>query len=109
MAAPRQPTSEEFRGGISSHKGYEQYGANVEEREKFASGEIEPETLIDEHRMCIGDPEQCISVIGALKDLGVDQFLGLVQFSDISHEESLRTIELMGEHVIPRFGGTKSR
>jgi alkanesulfonate monooxygenase SsuD/methylene tetrahydromethanopterin reductase-like flavin-dependent oxidoreductase (luciferase family) len=95
----------QYFGGISSHKGYEQYGANVEEREKFASGEMAPETLIDEHRMCIGDPEHCMSVIAALKDLGVDQFLGLVQFSDISHGESLRTIELMGEHVIPRFGG----
>jgi hypothetical protein len=48
-------------------------------------------------------------VIDGLKKLGVDQFLGLVQFSDISHEESLRTIELMGEYVIPRFDTTHSR
>lgn len=48
-------------------------------------------------------------MIEALGDLGVDQFLGLVQFSDISHKESLRTIELMGEHVIPRFSGAKSQ
>jgi alkanesulfonate monooxygenase SsuD/methylene tetrahydromethanopterin reductase-like flavin-dependent oxidoreductase (luciferase family) len=99
----------QYFGGISSHKGYEQYGANVEERQKFAAGLVAPETLIDEHRMCIGDPEQCASVIDGLKKLGVDQFLGLVQFSDISHEESLRTIELMGEYVIPRFDTTHSR
>ena len=35
--------------------------------------------------------------------LGFDQFMCLVQFSDVRHEESLRTIELIGRHVIPRF------
>ena len=29
--------------------------------------------------------------------------MGVVQFNEITHEESLRTIRKMGEEVIPRF------
>jgi hypothetical protein len=59
--------------------------------------------------MCIGDPDRCTAIIENLARSGVDQFLGLVQFSDVSHEESLRTIELMGKAVVPRFGTARSR
>ncbi len=93
----------QYFGGIASHKGYEHYGAQTKEREQLAAGEIATEALIDNHRMCIGDPDGCAAIVGNLERMGVDQFLGLVQFSDVSHEESLRSIELMGKEVIPRF------
>lgn len=93
----------QYFGGIQSHEGYEHYKAIEEHRRKVASGEIAPESLIDEHRMCLGDPDNCTATLRSLEKMGVDQFLGLVQFSDISHEESMRTIELMGKHVLPRF------
>jgi alkanesulfonate monooxygenase SsuD/methylene tetrahydromethanopterin reductase-like flavin-dependent oxidoreductase (luciferase family) len=93
----------QYFGGIQSHQGYEHYKAIEEHRRKVASGEIAPESLIDEHRMCLGDPENCAGILRSLEKMGVDQFLGLVQFSDITHEESMRTIELMGQQVLPRF------
>jgi len=53
--------------------------------------------------ICIGDPDRIARNIEVYEKLGFDQFMCLVQFSDVSHAESLRTIELIGRHVIPRF------
>jgi alkanesulfonate monooxygenase SsuD/methylene tetrahydromethanopterin reductase-like flavin-dependent oxidoreductase (luciferase family) len=97
-----------YFGAIAQHKGYAEYKKGFEERENFAHDEVDPmdraRSLIDEARLCVGDPDSCAAMIERLRDeLGIDQFLGVVQYSDLSHEETMRTIELMGKEVIPRF------
>lgn len=102
-----------YFGAIAQHKGYSEYAKGFEERAQFAHDEVDPleraNDLIAQSRLCIGDPDGCAQVIENLRDgLGIDQFLGVVQYSDLSHEEVMRTIELMGTQVIPRFAPAAS-
>ena len=53
--------------------------------------------------MCVGSPDSCEAIIRQYESIGIDQFMGVVQFSNITHEQSMNTIRLMGEEVIPRF------
>ena len=46
---------------------------------------------------------QCLDMSKAYEEAGVDLLLCLVNPYDISHESVMHTIELMGEHVIPKF------
>lgn len=54
--------------------------------------------------MCVvGSPETCIEKIRKYQDLGCTQMLGVQQIHGVPHEKVMRSIELMGEHVIPAF------
>ena len=74
---------------------------SVEERQQITGHD--PLEAIAEARVCAGDPATCYDIIRQWEAIGIDEFMGVVQFNEITHEESLRTIRLMGEHVIPRF------
>jgi alkanesulfonate monooxygenase SsuD/methylene tetrahydromethanopterin reductase-like flavin-dependent oxidoreductase (luciferase family) len=96
-----------YFGEIAQQKGYDEYGAQIGERIAMVNQPLDPlkkaRELIDSAALCIGDPELIYRNVKLYQELGFDQFMCLVQFSDIRHEESLRTIELIGKHVIPRF------
>jgi len=96
-----------YFGEIAQQKGYDEYGAQIGERIKLASEVQDPvakaRELIANAGLCIGDPDALYRNVCEYERLGFDQFMCLVQFSDITHRESLRTIELIGKHVIPRF------
>jgi alkanesulfonate monooxygenase SsuD/methylene tetrahydromethanopterin reductase-like flavin-dependent oxidoreductase (luciferase family) len=51
----------------------------------------------------VGDPEQCMKKIRRYEELGVDQLICYVQFGTLPHESIMRTIQLLGEHVIPEL------
>ncbi len=61
------------------------------------------EYLVDANACALGTPEQCLEMCKAYEEAGVDLLLCLVNPYDISHEHVMQTIELMGEHVIPKF------
>jgi alkanesulfonate monooxygenase SsuD/methylene tetrahydromethanopterin reductase-like flavin-dependent oxidoreductase (luciferase family) len=90
----------EWRGQVVP--GYEYYG-NVN-REAAQSAAREAGSLIDSGVFCIGDPETCIRIIERYEAAGVDQLLCLMQAGRIPHEKIMRSIELFGEKIIPRFG-----
>jgi alkanesulfonate monooxygenase SsuD/methylene tetrahydromethanopterin reductase-like flavin-dependent oxidoreductase (luciferase family) len=90
-----------YFGNVPERPGYNERSMSVEERQKL--GTQDPLQAIDEARICAGDVDTCIDIIRQWEAIGVDEFMGVVQFNEITHEESLRTIRLMGEHVIPRF------
>lgn len=96
-----------YFGEIAQHKGYDEYKAAFEEREELAEGGFDQteraRELVSESRLCVGDPQAVTNVVRSLEELGVDEFLGVVQFSDLTHDEVMRTIELMGREVIPQF------
>ncbi len=96
-----------YFGEIAKQPGYDEYGAQIGERIAMAAEEYDAEEkareLIDVAGLCIGDPETIVRNVVEYQRLGFDQFMCLVQFSDITHEESLRTIEMIGREVIPRF------
>jgi alkanesulfonate monooxygenase SsuD/methylene tetrahydromethanopterin reductase-like flavin-dependent oxidoreductase (luciferase family) len=96
-----------YFGEIAQQKGYDEYGAQIGERLAMVNQPIDERAkareLIDSAALCIGDPDLVCRNVAMYEELGFDQFMCLVQFSDITHAESLRTIELIGKHVIPRF------
>jgi alkanesulfonate monooxygenase SsuD/methylene tetrahydromethanopterin reductase-like flavin-dependent oxidoreductase (luciferase family) len=98
-----------YFGEIAKQKGYDEYGAQIGERIAMVTQELDPlqkaRELIASAALCIGDPDAIFRNVSEYERLGFDQFMCLVQFSDITHQESLRTIELIGKHVIPRFRG----
>jgi hypothetical protein len=51
----------------------------------------------------VGDPDQCVQKMLRYADLGVDELICYVQFGYLSHESVMRTIELLGTHVIPEL------
>jgi alkanesulfonate monooxygenase SsuD/methylene tetrahydromethanopterin reductase-like flavin-dependent oxidoreductase (luciferase family) len=51
----------------------------------------------------VGDPDQCMEKILRYERLGVEQLICYVQFGYLKHESIMRTIELLGKHVIPEL------
>ena len=51
----------------------------------------------------LGTPDQCIDTCRRYEAAGVDQLLCLVNPYKIPHEAVMQTIEMMGEHVIPKL------
>ena len=36
-------------------------------------------------------------------EVGIDELIGVAQFNHVTHEQTMTTIRLMGEHIIPKF------
>jgi alkanesulfonate monooxygenase SsuD/methylene tetrahydromethanopterin reductase-like flavin-dependent oxidoreductase (luciferase family) len=68
---------------------------------KHAAGELDPKVFNDVHMIIVGDPDQCYAKFKEYEKLGVDEVICYVQFGYLSHASIMRTIELLGTHVIP--------
>jgi len=66
-------------------------------------GQIDVDAYSREDMIIVGDPDQCLRKILRYADAGVDQLLCYMQFGDLPPEKVLRSIELLGEHVIPEL------
>jgi alkanesulfonate monooxygenase SsuD/methylene tetrahydromethanopterin reductase-like flavin-dependent oxidoreductase (luciferase family) len=83
--------------------GYEYYGEiNRAASEQSSSHMV---SLIENGTYCIGDPEACIRIIEKYEAAGVDQLICFMQAGRIPHDKIMRSIELFGEQIIPRFRG----
>jgi alkanesulfonate monooxygenase SsuD/methylene tetrahydromethanopterin reductase-like flavin-dependent oxidoreductase (luciferase family) len=90
-----------YFGDVPQRPGYNERSQSVEGRKEVAVAD--PEKAVEEARVCAGDANTCYDIIRQWEEIGIDEFMGVVQFNEITHEESMRTIRLMGEQVIPRF------
>lgn len=55
-------------------------------------------------RWIIGDPDECIAQIQHIRDeLAVNHMIFTMPWAGSSQEERLRTIDLLGRHVLPSF------
>jgi alkanesulfonate monooxygenase SsuD/methylene tetrahydromethanopterin reductase-like flavin-dependent oxidoreductase (luciferase family) len=70
---------------------------------KMMRGEVTYEELDAEDMVIVGDVPKCIEKLERYRATGVDRVLCLMQFGRIPHAAVLRSIELFGKHVIPRF------
>ena len=61
------------------------------------------EYLTESGACVLGTPDECIEACRKYEAAGVDLLLCLVNPLKIPHESVMRTIELMGTEVIPRF------
>lgn len=55
----------------------------------------------NEDMIIVGDPDRCIEKMKKYADLGVDQLLCYMQFGKLPHEAIMRSVDLLGTHVIP--------
>ena len=65
--------------------------------------EFDADTMADRAIMVAGDPESCIKAIKVHEATGVDQLQFLMATETIGHAEVMKSIEMFGKHVIPKF------
>jgi hypothetical protein len=67
-------------------------------------GDPSPAELIERGTsFCFGTPEDCIKFAESYEAMGVEQILCLTAIGPAAHEESMNTLKMFGEHVIPHF------
>lgn len=71
-------------------------------REEFPEGDF---TLADlsEERFIVGTPDDCIEQIRLYEEFQITDLIFRVQKKEISHENTMTSIRLFGEEVIPAF------
>jgi alkanesulfonate monooxygenase SsuD/methylene tetrahydromethanopterin reductase-like flavin-dependent oxidoreductase (luciferase family) len=81
-----------------------------EEKDKFfpllrkhSEGNFDVQVFNQADMIVVGDPEQCMKKIRRYEELGVDQLICYVQFGYLPHESVMRTIQLLGEQIIPEL------
>jgi len=67
------------------------------------SGEEAYEVLANEGGVIIGDVETCIRKMKDYEAIGTDRLLCFQQVGGLSHESILDSMQLIGEHIIPKF------
>lgn len=70
---------------------------------RHRDGKFDPKVFNDADMIIVGDPDRCVTKMLKYAELGVDQLLCYVQFGYLPHESVMRTIELLGKHVIPEL------
>ena len=61
------------------------------------------EYLAESGACVLGTPEDCLEMCRRYEEAGVDLLLCLVNPYKIPHDAVMRTIQMMGEEVIPKF------
>jgi alkanesulfonate monooxygenase SsuD/methylene tetrahydromethanopterin reductase-like flavin-dependent oxidoreductase (luciferase family) len=70
---------------------------------KMQKGECTFEELDAEDMVIVGDVDHCLRKVERYAEVGLDHFIALMQCDRIPHEKVLRSIELFGTHIAPRF------
>ncbi|MCP4908872.1 MAG: LLM class flavin-dependent oxidoreductase [bacterium] len=106
---------DQYYGGIFESKGYEEFaesskpyggGANETGKDRPLSAQLVdagPDGLISSATICVGDPERCTEIVRRYEEAGFDHYLALVQFGLLTHEETMESLQLFAEKVMPHF------
>ena len=62
--------------------------------------------LIEDGMAIGGNPDTICRSVEKWADAGLDQMIFLLQAGRITHDQVMRSIDLIGEKVIPRFADT---
>ena len=65
--------------------------------------ELDAKTLAERGVIVAGNPEGCIRGVKRHHESGADQLILLMQTDQITHEQTMSSIELFGTYVIPEF------
>lgn len=76
-------------------------GAAQDQQLKSIWEKLDADTLCDSGAIIAGSPEQCLRSLEQHRDAGADEVLLVLQNATVPHERIMRSIELLGEHVIP--------
>jgi alkanesulfonate monooxygenase SsuD/methylene tetrahydromethanopterin reductase-like flavin-dependent oxidoreductase (luciferase family) len=61
------------------------------------------EVLNEQASVIIGDPDQCKKKMERYRDIGVDRMMCFQQVGHLPHEHIMKSIRLVGEHLIPQL------
>jgi alkanesulfonate monooxygenase SsuD/methylene tetrahydromethanopterin reductase-like flavin-dependent oxidoreductase (luciferase family) len=89
-----------------SGEGYSYYREELATLRELTGGAPSLAALDDAGMVIAGTPEYAIERFQKLADTGIDHVLCAVQAGGMPHAEALRTIELLGERVIPALRDT---
>jgi alkanesulfonate monooxygenase SsuD/methylene tetrahydromethanopterin reductase-like flavin-dependent oxidoreductase (luciferase family) len=84
-------------------KGYEWYIAAATAAGERAAARRNVDYLLDGGMILCGTPDDLITTIETFEAVGVTQILMGISISDIAHDDVMRSIELIGQEVIPHF------
>jgi alkanesulfonate monooxygenase SsuD/methylene tetrahydromethanopterin reductase-like flavin-dependent oxidoreductase (luciferase family) len=70
---------------------------------KMMKNECTFEDLDQEDMVIVGDVDECARKVERYQQAGLDHFMSLMQADRIPHEKVMRSIELFGSEIIPRF------
>lgn len=71
--------------------------------DKQARGEFDIHQFDEEDMVIVGTPDECLEKFLKYEEAGVDQVLCYVKFGYLPHEAVLKSIELLGDYVIPEL------
>ena len=67
------------------------------------NGDVDTRAFSDADMIIVGDPDRCYEKMVKYAQLGIDQLICYMQFGYLSHDSIMKTIELLGTHVIPEI------
>ena len=70
---------------------------------KMMKNECTFEDLDQEDMVIVGSVDECIHKVERYRQAGLDHFIALMQADRIPHDKVMRSIELFGNEIIPRF------
>jgi alkanesulfonate monooxygenase SsuD/methylene tetrahydromethanopterin reductase-like flavin-dependent oxidoreductase (luciferase family) len=82
---------------------YDYLGSTADHVEDGSIEHLTIDYLRDTNACVCGDPDRAVEMFKAYEATGCDIVFCLFNPYDVSHEDVMQTIELMGEHVIPAF------
>jgi alkanesulfonate monooxygenase SsuD/methylene tetrahydromethanopterin reductase-like flavin-dependent oxidoreductase (luciferase family) len=79
--------------------------------DKYARGDFDITEFDKEDMVIVGTPDECLQKFLRYEEIGVDQLLCYLNFGYLPHEAVMKSIELLGRHIIPELrkrgaGGT---
>ena len=95
--------NDEFVEGVQPQAVEDQWEAALEKSGKELPPGVEKMTEFYIGLQPIGTPEQVLDLCRRYEAVGVDQVICYVQFGYLPHRSVMRTIELLGTHVIPEL------
>jgi alkanesulfonate monooxygenase SsuD/methylene tetrahydromethanopterin reductase-like flavin-dependent oxidoreductase (luciferase family) len=65
--------------------------------------DFDPHVFGDADMIIIGTPDECLAKLSRYEEIGIDAVLAFVQFGGVPHEATMRSMELLGQKVIPEL------
>jgi alkanesulfonate monooxygenase SsuD/methylene tetrahydromethanopterin reductase-like flavin-dependent oxidoreductase (luciferase family) len=59
--------------------------------------------LVRSGTICVGDPARCREIVAMYRDAGFEHYLALIQYGTLSAQETLASLRLFAEKVMPAF------
>ena len=71
--------------------------------------QLDADTLCDRGVIIGGDPDSCIEGLKKHEEIGCDEVMIMIQTESIPHDKVMKSIELLGKHVLPEFKKSEER